>query len=188
MDVSLPVNVRRHSKVKRLVSGASVALAAAMLVMTLGARNVRAHNHSCEQGRPCELASKPPEHAFMPGKVDGAAVWQSEGRANIWFTTTKKAQDTYKVAVCNAAEVEEVKFEEGRRKDTKVVSPKGKLSGCDLYRLETGKGIDGLRIKPQGKMFKLFVLKNDEAAGYSIYLDQLILPPREGHYKFRMKD
>lgn len=160
--------------------------AALVFAMTLGEGNVRAESHSCEQGRSCELGAKPPESNFLPGKVDGAAVWQSDGYANVWFTTTKKGEDTYKVAVCNAAQVEEVKFEEGRRKDTKVASPKGQLSGCDLYRLQTGMNIDGLRIKPQGNAFKVFILKNDEASGYSIYLEDMTLPAREGHYQFRV--
>ncbi|HEY6724368.1 MAG TPA: hypothetical protein VI197_10055 [Polyangiaceae bacterium] len=166
--------------------GSSATFAALALAMTLGEGHVRAESHSCEQGRPCELGAKPPASSFVPGKVDGAAVWQSDGYANVWFTTTKREPTTYKVAVCNAAQVEEVKFEGGPRKDTKVASPKGRLSGCDLYRLQTGMHIDGLRIKPHGNAFKLFVLKDDEASGYSIYLEEMTLPAREGHYKFRM--
>lgn len=160
--------------------------AALVFTMTLGEQDVRAQSHSCEQGRPCELGTKPPASNFLPGKVDGAAVWRSEGHVNIWITTTKKDKDTYKVAICSAAQVEEVQFEEGRQKDTKVAAPKGRLSGCDVYRLQTGTGIDGLRVKPQGNAFKLFVLKNDEASGYSIYLEDMTLPARDGHYKFRM--
>ena len=155
--------------------------------MTMGAGSVRAESRSCEQGRACELGVKPPESSFTPGKVDGAAVWQSGGYANVWFTATTRAQTTYKVAVCSAASVEEVRFEEqGSGKDTKLASPKGKLSGCDVYSLQTGMNVDGLRIKPQGKSFKLFVLKNDEASGYSLYIEHEVLPAREGHYQFRM--
>jgi len=153
----------------------------------VGAGSVRAESRSCEQGRACDLGEKPPESSFTPGKVDGAAVWQSDGYANVWFTATTRGRETYKVAVCSAASVEEVEFEEqGSRKDTKLASPKGKLSGCDVYSLQTGTSIDGLRIKPQSKSFKLFVLKNDEATGYSLFIEDAVLPAREGHYQFRI--
>ena len=93
-----------------------------------------------------------------------------------------------KVAICGAAQVEEVLFEaNGKYADSKVVSPKGKLSGCDLYTLKTAQHIDGLRIKPQGNSFKVVVRKNDEASGYSMYLESIVLPAREGHYHFKMK-
>lgn len=165
----------------------SITVAAVSLALMAGAGSVRAESRSCEQGRACELGAKPPVTSFTPGKVDGAAVWQSEGYANVWFTATTRSKETYKVAVCSAASVEEVKFEgEGSRKDTKLASPKGKLSGCDVYSLQTRQNIDGLRIKPHGNSFKLFVLKNDEASGYSIFIEHATLPAREGHYQFRL--
>jgi len=168
------------------LNGLSITVSAVSLALTVGAGTVRAESRSCEQGRACELGAKP-ETSFTPGKVDGAAVWQSDGYANVWFTTTTRTTETYKVAVCSAASVEEVKFEgAGSGKDTKLASPKGKLSGCDVYSLQTGRRVDGLRIKPQGKSFKLFVLKNDEAAGYSLYIEHAVLPAREGHYQFRL--
>src|SRR5690606_37094462 len=128
-DVWLRVDLIHSTKVRRLVRGWSMSCAALVFTMTLGEQDVRAQSHSCEQGRPCELGTKPPASNFLPGKVDGAAVWRSEGHVNIWITTTKKDKDTYKVAICSAAQVEEVQFEEGRQKDTKVAAPKGRLSG-----------------------------------------------------------
>ena len=53
--------------------------AALVFAMTLGEGNVRAESHSCEQGRSCELGAKPPESNFLPGKVDGAAVFDASG-------------------------------------------------------------------------------------------------------------
>ena len=170
--------------VKRLsIAVASVALAA----LTLGG-NASAQSKSCEAGNSCQLGAMPAASKFTRGKVNGAAAWQSDGYANLFFTTTTGKVDTYKVAICGAAKVETVQFEGGGRfKDEKVASPKGKLSGCDLYSLQTGRGIDGLRIKPQGNSFKLVVRKNGAAEGYSVFLADAVLAAREGHYHFRMK-
>ena len=88
---------------------------------------------------------------------------------------------------CGAAQVEEVLFDpSGKTEDNKEVSPKGKLSGCDLYTLRTARHIDGFRIKPQGNSFKVVVRKNGEASGYSVYLQDAVLPAREGHYHFKL--
>ena len=166
----------------------SIAVTALILGITVAGVNARAESQSCEQGRSCELGAKPPGAKFKPGMVDGAAVWQSGGRANLWFTSTTTGTTTYTVAICGAASVEEVMFEGGVDKDAKVVSPKGKLSGCDVYNLQTGVRIDGLRIKPNGNSFKVVVRKNDSASGYSMFLEGAVVPAREGHYHFRMAE
>jgi len=186
VDVCLAVNLENLPKVRRFVKGLSITVGALAFAVTVGAGSARADSRSCEQGHACELGAKPSDASFKPGKVDGAALWQSDGYANVWFTSTAKGQVMYKVAICNAASVEEVMFEGGSRKDTKVASPKGKLSGCDVYSLATGLKIDGLRIKAQGNSFKLYVLKNDDPSGYSLYLEDAVLPARDSHYMFRV--
>lgn len=180
------MNLPSSRKAKRFVKALSMTAIAVALVVTVSERSVHAEGHSCEQGQSCELGAKPPSTRFAPGKVDGVAVWQSDGHANLWFTTTASRQHAYQVAVCGAASVEEVMFEDGIRKDTKIASPKGKLSGCDLYALQTGMRLDGLRVKPKGNSFKLMVRKNGQASGYAVYLDAATLAARETHYHFRM--
>lgn len=168
------------------MNGSSKIAAVVSVVALLALGSAHAESNSCEASS-CELGGKPSSDTFKLGKVDGAAVWQSDGYANIWFTTTTSKPDNFKVAVCGATSVEEVKFDGGRYKDEKVVAPKGKLSGCDVYSLQSGRYIDGLRVKPKGNAFRMIVRKNDAADGYSMYLEGSVLPAREGFYHFRLK-
>lgn len=168
------------------VNGSSKIAATLSIAMLAVLGNAHAESNACE-ATSCELGGKPSRETFESGKVDGAAVWKSDGHANVWFTSTTKTPDNFKVAVCGAASVEAVKFDSGGYKDSEVVAPKGKLSGCDVYSLRTGMRVDGLRVKPKGNSFRMVVRKNDVAQGYSIYLANSVLPAREGFYHFRMK-
>jgi hypothetical protein len=164
-----------------------LAAATAFVCLAGGASVAQADADSaCTEGGMCKVDETIPPN-FALGRVDGGAVVRFKWWVVVAFTGTSSDPALYEIAVCGAKSITEGMFDsKGNVKDTKVIAPKGKLSGCDNYELRTTRGVDGLVIEPKGKSFKFYAKRNGKASGFNIYLSDKVVPAREGAFHFKI--
>lgn len=170
---------------KKALKTISMMIACSVLVLATAAL-ADAPAATCKQDEPCALEKKAAP-TFKRGEVTGATAWQEEDRMVIWFTTKTDKPNTFDIAVCGTNEVEELRFEGGvTYRDAKTVSSDGRIGGCDSYQFNTGRHIDGLRIKPLDYIVKIFILMDGEPTGFDLLLGDKVLPARAGYWYFEV--